>query len=519
MLRRTVVGICTVLSLVVLEREARAQTSAPPSPSPCAAVREHVQDTVILFQPPSTFTICRHGRVQDGVVTDRSVYLELAPNVGPRMFDFRIRGKASDWTPVGLSAWETLASQISARLRDLDHSGEPLAEVPISADAPPPSQTPLRPLASARSRYLADVTPRYVDALHSVRSEVRELPVAAGVVRRWCAALATDADGPMATDPELRRTCEAPEIHEGAVEAVLATFDTAAERESGERRRAREAALAAVAHPEDGKVVADAVRALDEARQAASAVVAAGHTLRQSSAVLARAMGTLRSSLRSVNAMRPGVPVYLSTYSTAGNAELEVEASPSDIAAVGADPTHATTGKATATFPIRGRHYLDIEAGIGWAAGLTGSPYVSEVQNQKILQTQPVTEIVGLALVELEPLRFLYPERPVAGLLRLPVVGIPFTRDPTSNFFVGAGLGWTGVGSITAGPYILRETTLRNGFAANQTLPNGVPFSSVTVPGVNVGYFVSASVDLVGLFRLFVPARAPVIDALTGKEK
>jgi len=121
--------------------------------------------------------------------------------------------------------------------------------------------------------------------------------------------------------------------------------------------------------------------------------------------------------------------------------------------------------------------------------------------------------------VELEPLRFAFPERPLAGLLRLPVVGIPFTRDPTSNFFVGAALGWSGVGSIAVGPYIIRETTLRQGFALNQTLPAGVPFGSVTVAGVHTGYFISASVDLVGLFRLFVPSHSPTLDALTGKEK
>ena len=56
-----------------------------------------------------------------------------------------------------------------------------------------------------------------------------------------------------------------------------------------------------------------------------------------------------------------------------------------------------------------------------------------------------------LALVELEPARFLWPDRPLAGLLRFPVLGLPFTRDPTQNFFAGGGLGWTGVGSIVVG--------------------------------------------------------------------
>jgi len=212
------------------------------------------------------------------------------------------------------------------------------------------------------------------------------------------------------------------------------------------------------------------------------------------------------------------VPTYLSTYSTAGNAELEVEAVPSDIAAAGTD-AHGINAKATARYPVFGRHYLDIEAGLGWAAGVPDSIYVTTTRGAQVIQTQPVEALVGLALVELEPLRFVWPERPLAGLLRFPVVGIPFTRDPTSNFFFGAGLGWTGVGSVSAGPYVLRETMLRQGFTAYETLPTNVPLNAATYAGVGVGYFVSASVDLVGLFHLFVPSHAPTLDGLTGKEK
>jgi hypothetical protein len=66
---------------------------------------------------------------------------------------------------------------------------------------------------------------------------------------------------------------------------------------------------------------------------------------------------------------------------------------------------------------------------------------------------------------------------------------------------------------------LIRETTLRQGYSENETLPAGVPFGAVTEPGIRVGYFFSASVDLVGLFHLFVPSHARSIDALTGKEK
>jgi hypothetical protein len=517
MLRSTVVGTCTLLFALGVGREALAQQ--PQQPSVCNTVRDHAQDTVIVFQPPSTFTTCRNGSVERGVVTDRNVYLELSPTPGPRMFDFRVHGKTSDWTPMGLGAWETLTTKIASKLRDLDHSGEPISDLVIPLEAPPTSVAPLRPLAAARTRYLAEVTPQYLEGLHAVYNETRELPVVADVVRRWCASLGTEAPGALTAEAELRATCAAPEVHEGAVEKVLKEFESAVQKGSVERAHAREATLAAIAHPEDAKAVADGVRALDDARLGATAVVAAAHALRETSAALARAVATLRVSLRSLDALRPGVPTYLSTYSTAGNAELEIDAIPSDITATGADATHASTGKATARFPVFGRHYLDIEAGIGWAAGVPDSIYLTSTRGVGVIQTEPVQEVVGLALVELEPLRFLWPERPLAGLLRLPVIGIPFTRDPTSNFYFGAGLGWTGVGSVSAGPYVIRETMLRQGFSAYQTLPTNVPFDAETYTGVGVGYFVSASIDLVGLFHLFFPWHAPTLDGVTGKEK
>jgi hypothetical protein len=515
MKKSTLIGSCPLLFTLLCAAEASAEGPL----SVCREVREHVQDTVIVFQPPSTFTVCRNGSPQGGVVTDRNVYLELLPRPGPRMFDFRIHGKPSDWSPMGLRAWEELTTRIAGKLRDLDHSGEPIAALTIPLEAPPAGVAPLRPVAAARARYLAEATPQYLDSLHAVYAETHELPVVAGVVRRWCSALETYAPGALTGEVELRTTCAAPEIKDGAVEQVLKDFEATVQKGNQDRAHAREATLAAIAHPEDANAVSEAVRALDAARISVTAVVASAHSLRQSSMALGRAVGSLRVSLRSLDALEPGVPTYLSTYSNPGNAELEIDTIPSDISVAGSDAAHGVTGKATARYPVFGRHYLDIEAGIGWAGGAPDSVYLTTTRGVNVIQNQPVQEVVGLALVELEPLRFAWPERPAAGILRFPVVGIPFTRDPTSNFYFGAGIGWTGVGSITGGPYIIRETMLRQGFEPLQTLPNNVPFDAVTYGGAGVGYYVSASIDLVGLFRLFVPWHAPTLDGLTGKER
>lgn len=44
-------------------------------------------------------------------------------------------------------------------------------------------------------------------------------------------------------------------------------------------------------------------------------------------------------------------------------------------------------------------------------------------------------------------------------------------------------------------------------------------FDTATHLSVHVGYFLSASIDLIGLFHLFVPAHLPTVDAGTGTER
>lgn len=490
-------------------------------PSVCSAIPGHMKDTVIVFQPPSTFTICRDGSVQDDVVTGRRVYFELVPTPGSRMFNFRIHGQASEWTPTGLATWQELAFRIAGGLHDLEYSSEPLSSLAIPAQAASGSPAPLQALAAARSRYLGVVTPHYVDVLQGVRIDSRELPVIAGVVRQWCGELGFDAPASLAVGAELRARCAGPELGEKGISGDVATFEAAAKKFDVARLHARDLTVDALAHPDDQAAVQNAVHAIEDARRAASTLVTQAGALRDSSRALGHDLATLRSAIRSIDAIRPGVPMYLSTYSTPGNAELEIDATPVDIGVAGDAAEQKTAGKTTARFPVVGRHYLDLELGLGITGGLPGIPSVNNQTSSSVIQSRPVDEFVGLGLVELEPARFLWPDKPLAGVLRLPVLGIPFTRDPTQNFFVGAGLGWTGVGSLVAGPYLLRELTLNNGYSVGQTFPGATSMSVDTVaePKLQVGYFVSASVDVLGLFHLFVPQHTAAIDAATGKEK
>jgi len=488
-------------------------------PAPCASVREHVRDTVIVFEPPSTFTICRGGSEQDDVVTGRPVYLQVTPSPGSSMFDFRVHGQGTAWTHTGLSTWQEQAASVTSGLRDLEHAAVPISDIPVPLDASAGANSPLRTLAAARSRYVADVTPRYLEALHGVRSEARELPVIANVVRRWCGEIGSETPSRPPVEADLRARCAGPELKEGALDHDVEAFETEATLFDRARDKARDTMVAAMARPDDANGVNEAVKALDDARRTAATAVAAAHGLRESSRALARDVAEVRIALRSIDAIRPGTPTYLSTYTSAGNAELEIDATPVDIAAASQAAAHADLGKTTGRFSIVGRHYLDLEVGLGLSGGTPLTPYVENVSSVATIQGKPVDELVGLALVELEPARFLWPDRPLAGLVRLPVLGVPFTRDPTKNFFVGGGLGWTGVGSIVVGPYLQYALTLRDGYAFGQPLSAGTTIAAATQQGLRVGSFVSASVDVLGLFHLFVPGHGSSIDAATGKDK
>ena len=512
MLRRYLLGV----AVAVMAGGLASRALAEPRASPCGAVGPHAEDTVIVFRPPSTFTICRDGSVEEDVVTGRRVYLELEPTVGARMFDFRVQGQATEWTPTGLASWEVEVTKLSDALRDLEHAAEPISELAIPVE--PPSPSPLRSLAAARERYLGQVTTRFRDALRTLRSDLHELPVIAEVARRWCGELGGEGAPAVAVGAELRARCTGPEVKDPAVAHQVEAFEAAARKFTVARDRAREAAVAAISRADDAAGVVDGARALDDARRAATDLVPLAHTLRDSSVALGRDIAVLRAAFRSIGTLRPGLATYLTTYATSGNAELTIDAIPADIAATGHALTQRNSGKTTARYSVVGHHFVDVEAGVGFTAGLPNIPYTSSVANVTTLQSKPVDEFVGLALVELEPLRFLRPDHATSGLLRLPVLGVPFTRDPTQNFFIGGGVGWTGVGSVIAGPYLLRERTLRGGFSDGEALPAGTSFEGATVPALQVGYFVSASLDLLGLFHAFFPGHGAQIDGASGRE-
>ena len=499
-----------VVSSLALALPASARADDPR----CEGLGAARSDTVIALSAAGDFTICRRGAVQDDVVAGRPVWLELRRQAGPSLYEFRLAERESEPAASGLATWQEQATGLAWALRGLGESAQTIEELPPRAPVDPR----LRALETARALYLGVTTTRFHESLRDVAADGDELPAIAASVRRWCDGLVGERDLPEGLAARLRSACAGAPSDEGAVRREVDLLQNAIRAFHDRRSVAREAVVAAESMPDDAGRQQEAVRALDTARAAVLEVLAAAERLRPIARGLADATRLLREAVHSRGLLRPGVPVFLARYGHSGNGVLRVEARPAGIIVAGVAAANADTRTLTYRFAIVATHYVDLEVGLGIAGGLPDVPSLGTTNGMAAVQGKSVDQFVALALVELEPLRFPWPDKPLAGLLRLPVVGIPMSENPADNFFIGAGLGWTGVGSVTVGPYIARELSLRPGYTIGQTLPAGASFAAITQPAIQVGYYVSVSVDLVGLFHLFVPVHVKSIDASTGKE-
>ena len=476
----------------------------------CASVSEHREDTVLVIDPSLELTICYHGREAQDVVTGRRVWLQIAPASGAEVHSYRLHRGDAEHAPSGLSAWEIQADELRAALKALAESGEQVGKLQPEA--------PARPVAAARRLFLSTATPAFHEALGQLSSTLHEVPELADTVNRWCQHL--QADPSLWGEPEerLRGSCQQAELRPESAAAQLAALKQAIAVFHQRQAAARDALVIADA---TGTAPAQelAVKALEDGRAAAREVLGAAERVTPYAHALLRTLARLRDALHAKGRIRPGRPTFLARYTRGGTGVLELEASPIGILAAGKEAARAETQTLTFHFAIVEPHYFDVEVGVAYTGGLAPVPTLTALRGVPTLQGQSVDAFSGMVMLELEPVRFAVPDDPLAGIFRFPVVGIPFTRDPSKNFYLGAGVGWTGVGSITAGPNLVRELGLRSGYSLNAPLPPGASFSAATTTKTVVGFYVSVSVDVLGLYRLFVPVHSPILDASNGRER
>ncbi len=485
----------------------------------CAAVSAR-NETVIAFRPPSSFAICRHGRELDDVMVGDAVHLELLPTALTDLYLYRVGGGTVPG-PSGLSLWSRHALAAADVLDALANSSLPVSAIPPPPWEAVPGDGATRALVAARQLYLGVVTDRFYTGLSELTGHLSQLEEMSAGLSSWCRHIAAKEHLSTRMAEQAAERCTEEAMSRKAYEDDLAALQLSMAEFRGLRDRARTALLDDAALPSP-KAAALAIETLVAGRSVAERIVELAARLGPASRRLARNAAVLRVVLRSFGALKAGEPVLLARYDRPGNAVLDVEGLALDLVARGnalgrEDPTpEVEPVHATFHFSVLDTHFLDLTLGLAYTGGAPDRPTISTVNGNATVTSQPVDEFVALLLAELEPLRFVWPDKPLAGLLRFPVVGIPLTRDPTQNFFVGAGIGWSGVASLDFGPYLLREAVLAPGVSYGQTVPSGTSVNQVTNANLQVGYFVSANIDLLGLYHFFVRPQIVGLDAATG---
>ena len=153
-----------------------------------------------------------------------------------------------------------------------------------------------------------------------------------------------------------------------------------------------------------------------------------------------------------------------------------------------------------------------------YSAGLPDHPELSGRLGAQSLVPVQTAGFSGGVLVGLEPLEFAHAETPFAGILRFPVVIVPFTLNPLTNYFLGIGAGWNDVGSISFGAHIGLTSIPANGVAYGQVFTTSpILLDHVTQNGpFSTGYFVSLSLDVLGIVHLFFAERQPEVRDVFG---
>lgn len=481
----------------------------------CQKTLNQTAETTIVFEPPATFTICRDGHDEDDVVTGRPIYVEVAADEHT-MFRFSVHGLSSQPQRTGLTHLARRSHTMAQNLHQLADSVETVTETPVRS--PPASQE-----SPQRSVDRVVETTRFHDTLAAIERESFDLGEAAATLATWCGEVTRNPILPAALDQAVRDKCA--RVRAEDVRKRTSTFLETIGAFRAAREEAWGALIATGTQPPDDHGAEGnpktAGSAVERTRELAIALRRQARELAPVAEQIAETSGLVHEAVRGAgSALRIGVPFLIGKLEHSGFAVLQIDESPVVLSRAAEDweETEQETISRRFRFAVVSPHYVDIEAGIGLVAGVPGVPATTTRGGTTVLASKSVSQFVGLALVELEPIRFFHPDKPLAGVLRFPVIGIPLNRDPTQNYFVGAGLGWTGIGSITAGPFITREASFAQGYADGQTLPSGVSLANVTSPAYQVGYFASASIDLLGLVHLFIPVHEPTFDIITGAD-
>ncbi|MHB8419550.1 MAG: hypothetical protein ACYDCL_15855 [Myxococcales bacterium] len=532
--------------------------SQAPASDPCAATAGHGGYTILL-EDNGHFVHCRDGATtEDEPVSHERVVLQL-PAEGPeepwryRLFD-PTHPEAGHRNPLLLQQLEVIEGfqetlhdlanspeSLGETLKHLEPAGEePAAAPPAAAPTagkrgqPPAIELPggresreVLAAQAAQAKYLTYATPAFVDAVHALRRNFRRLDRAAAKVDDLCATSALKVREGKLREKILGLCAGGPGAR---ALTTLAPFKAALESYIEARAQARDAVLDLDLTP------TSAAEQDAAARKAAQVLAAATGQARKLVADAQDLTAKVEDLFREVQLLRAAISIPTSPESprlTLGHFSANGLFSAPDIYQVHVlkrpsrflEEQELTEGGAAEEkaedrellvdrFQPASRNYVDIGLAAMYSAGLpdhaaiTGRP-----GGQQTLSSEKTSGFNGGVLLALEPLQFTTLPDPWSELLHFPTVIIPFTLDPIHNYFIGAGVGILDVASIDVGAHLAFDTVPQPGYFYGETFANTVthPDHVVGYGSVAGGYFVSLSIDLVGVIHLIVDQLSPTV--------
>ncbi|HUB09765.1 MAG TPA: hypothetical protein VMB50_22360 [Myxococcales bacterium] len=524
-------------------------------PDPCEATAGH-RGYTILLQEDGRFVHCRGGETtEDEPVSHERVVLQLPPQGPDEPFRYRLfdptRPLAGRRNPLLLSQLEVIRAYQGA-LRDLANSPEPLGEalkhLEPAAGAPPASADGQAPAAAesgtpesadalaaeaAQAKYLSYATPAFVDALHVLRRTHRRFERAAENVDDLCRASgARVREGPLRE--RIVRLCAA---NPGKRELdSLAGFEASIGGYLEDRAAVRNAVLDLDLMPTSpatqDAAARKATQALATATAAAARLVADAHDLAEKMEDFVDQVRLLRAAVV-ISASPEGERLTLGRFSANGLFtapdifQVRVLKRPSlflegeDLGEGGAVEEKPEEQEVLVDrFQPASRNYVEIGLAVMFSSGLPDHPTLAgQLGHQQLVQSR-TTGFNGGVLASLEPLEFTTIADPWAELLHFPTIIIPFTVDPTRNYFIGAGVGIFDVASIDVGVHLALTTqpAYATGNYYGETFNTSpIDLDHLTQAGpLAGGWFLSLSVDLVGVVHLIVDQLKPTVRDVHG---
>ncbi len=522
---------------------------------PCGVTAGHSGYTVLL-EESGHFVHCRDGRTtEEEPVSHERVVLQLPPEGPEQPYRYQLfdpaHPEAGSKNPLlarSLAALEAFEEALHDLINAPETLGETLQHLEAAGEPPAPSAAAKEPRGqavpslnvtggrespetlaaqAAQAKYLSYATPAFGDAVHFLRRDHHKIVRALEKVDQVCAA----SSGRVREGALRDRTAALCAKRPGAtLLAELASFqgilETYVEARDGARTAVLDLALTPNSAVEQDAAARKAAQALTVAATQARALMASAQDAAAKVEAVTRDARFLSAAL-AIPANPNGPRLHLGRFSANGLFsapdvyQVHVLRRPSRLVQAEelAAEDQATEEKAserevlTDRFQPASRNYVDIGIAAMYSAGLPDHPGFPGPAGHQVLTRERTSGFNGGILLGLEPLQFTTLADPWAQLLHFPTVIIPFTVDPTRNFFLGAGVGLFDIASFDVGVHLAFTQVPVAGEFYGETFSN-YPFDPahhVQYGGLAGGYFVSLSLDVVGLTHFIVDQLTPTV--------